>query len=147
LEHDPDDPIPVENCYWSFWNRFAEDYMRIARLFGLIALLVALGLPQAAKAETAAYGVVCDTSDQIRRYVLAEDARATLAAINEENAQSCVVMTVRFFVGSTDGTIIANDGVWTITHVLVTGVITHAGIQPIPPTPRWIAIAVASGKA
>jgi hypothetical protein len=53
--------------------------------------------------------------------------------------------TVRFFVGSTDGTLVAN--VWTITHVLVTGVITHAGIQPIPPTPRWIAIAVASRKA
>jgi hypothetical protein len=83
----------------------------------------------------------------MRRYVPAEDARATLAAINEEKAQSCVVMTVRFFVGNTDGTIVTNDGVWTITRILVTGVITHAGIQPIPPTPRWIAIAVASKTA
>jgi hypothetical protein len=75
----------------------------------------------------------------MRRYVLAEDASAALAAINEEKAQSCVIMTVRFFVGSTDGTVVANDGVWTITHVMVTGVITHTGM--------WIAIAAASKTA
>jgi hypothetical protein len=147
LEHDLDDPIPVESCYWGFWNRFAEDYMRLARLFGLIALLIALGLPQPAKAQSAASGVVCDTPDQMRRFVLGENAPAALSVINAEQGQSCAVMSVSFFVGSIEATIVAKDGVWEITHVLIVGIITHGGIRPVPPTPRWIAVAVASKPA
>ena len=36
MEYDPDDPVPIESDYWSFWNRFAEDCWRCARLFGFI---------------------------------------------------------------------------------------------------------------
>jgi hypothetical protein len=147
VEFDPDDPIPIESDYWSFWNRRAEDCLRLARLFGLLTLLVVFGLPQPAKAQSTAYGVACDTPDQIRRFILAEDATATLAAINVEKPQSCAVMSVSFFVGSNDGTIVTKDGVWTITHVLIVGVVTRGGIQPIRPTPRWIAVAVASKSA
>jgi hypothetical protein len=111
LEYDSDDPIPVESCYWGFWNRFAEEHMRLwnrfaeehmrlARLFGFIALLIALGLPQPAKAQNTGFGVVCDTPDQVRRYVLAENAPAAQAVINAEKAQSCAVMNVSFYVGS-----------------------------------------------
>jgi hypothetical protein len=35
MEHDPDDPPPGED-YWSFLNRWAEECMRYARLFGFI---------------------------------------------------------------------------------------------------------------
>jgi hypothetical protein len=147
LEHDPDDPFPVENCYWGFWNRFAEDYMRLARLFGFIALLIALGLPQPAKAQNTGSGVVCDTPDQVRRFVLAGNATAGLAMINAEQGQSCAVVNVSFYAGRMDGTIVTKDGVWEITHVLIVGIITHGGIKTIPPTPRWIAVAVASESA
>jgi hypothetical protein len=119
LQHDPDDPLPVESCYWGFWNRFAEDYMRLARLFGFIALLIALGLPQAAKAQNTGSGVVCDTSDQMRRFVLAENAPTALAMINAGQGQSCAVMNVSFYAGSIDGTAVTQDGVWQITHVLI----------------------------
>jgi hypothetical protein len=147
LQHDPDDPLPVESCYWGFWNRFAEDYMRLARLFGFIALLIALGLPQPAKAQNTGSGVVCDTSDQMRRFVLAENAPTALAVINAGQGMSCAVMNVSFYAGSIDGTTVTKDGVWEITHVLIVGIITHGGIQPIRPTPRWIAVAVASKSA
>jgi hypothetical protein len=147
VDYDPDDPLPIECLYWGFWNRFAEDWMRFARLFGLIALLIALGLPQSVKAQTAASGVVCDTPDLMRRFVLAEDASAALAVVTAQQGQSCAVMDVAFYIGGVDGTTVTKDGVWEITHVLIVGIITHGGIQPIRPTPRWIAVAVASKPA
>src|SRR3977135_1829678 len=97
MEYDLDDPLPIESDYWGFWNRFAEDWMRLARLMGFLALFVALGFPQQANAQSAAgSGVVCDTADQVRRYVLADDTQATLAAINAEKAESCSLMKVFF---------------------------------------------------
>jgi hypothetical protein len=84
MDHDLDDPLPIECCYWGFWNRLAEDYLRFARLLGVIALLIVLGLPQAARAQTAASGVVCETPDQMRRFLLAESAPAALAFVNGE---------------------------------------------------------------
>jgi hypothetical protein len=58
--------------------------MRLARLFGLLALLVALGFPQSAKAQNIGSGVVCDTPDQVRSYLLAENASTALAVLNAE---------------------------------------------------------------
>jgi hypothetical protein len=144
VDYDPDDPLPIECFYWGFWNRFAEDWMRAARLFGLIALLIILGLPQSAKAQTAASGVVCDTPDLMRRFVLAEDASTALAVVTSQQGQSCAVMDVAFYVGGVAGTTVTKDGIWDITHVLIVGIITPGGIRPISPTPRWIAVAVPS---
>jgi hypothetical protein len=79
LEYDPDDPLPIESDYWGFWNRFAEEYLRVARFLGCLALLVALGFPQPAKAQDAGYGMVCDTPDHVRRYVLADDTTGNYA--------------------------------------------------------------------
>jgi hypothetical protein len=123
--------------------------MRLARLIGLLALLATLGLPQPAKAqEQANYGVVCDTPDQVRRFVLAPDAKAILARINAEKAQTCAVMNVMFHAGKTDGKIVTKDGVWTITHALVVGIIQHGGgFQPMEPKLQWIAVAVPSKSA
>jgi hypothetical protein len=56
-------------------------------------------------------------------------------------------MKVSFYVGNVDGTIVTNGGVWKITHILIVGIATQGGIRPIEPTPRWIAIAVASESA
>ncbi len=147
MEYDLDDPLPIESVYWGFWNRLSEEWMRLARLFGLIVLLMALGLPQPAKAQSAGYGIVCDTADQVRRYVLADDTQATLAAINAEKAESCSPMKVLFHAGKVDGTIVNRDGVWRITHILVVGIAVHGGIRYIEPTARWIAIAVDSKSA
>jgi hypothetical protein len=113
-------------------------------LLGCLALLVAIGFPQPVRAQNAGYGIVCDTSDQVRRYVLADDTAATLTAINAEKAQSCALMRVSFYVGKTDATIVTKDGVSKITHILITGIVMHGGIQPVEPRPRWIAIAVPS---
>jgi hypothetical protein len=107
--------------------------MRLARLFGLLALLVVLGFPQSAKAQNIGAGVVCDTPDQVRSYVLAENAPAALAVLNAEGAQFCAAVNVSFYVGNLDGTIVTKDGVWKITHVLIVGIITHGNIQPIQP--------------
>jgi hypothetical protein len=108
---------------------------------------MALALPQPAKAQSADYGIVCDRPDQVRRYVLADDIRSTIAAINAEKEQSCSLMKVSFYIGNVDGTIMTKDSVWKITHILIVGIATHGGIRPIEPTPRWIAIAVASERA
>jgi hypothetical protein len=35
MEYDPDDPPPADD-YWGFFNRWAEECMRYARLFGFI---------------------------------------------------------------------------------------------------------------
>jgi hypothetical protein len=147
MEYDLGDPLPIENDYWGFWNRFAEETLRLPRFFGCLALLLALAFPQPAKAQNAGYGIVCDTPDQVRRYVLADDTTATLTAINAEKARSCALLKVSFYVGKKDAKLVTKDGVWQITHILITGIVTHGGIQPIDPTPRWIAIAVPSRSA
>jgi hypothetical protein len=36
MEYDPDDPPPAGSDYWGFLNRWAEECMRYARLFGFI---------------------------------------------------------------------------------------------------------------
>jgi hypothetical protein len=36
MKHDPDDPPPAGSDYWDFLNRWAEECMRYARLFGFI---------------------------------------------------------------------------------------------------------------
>jgi hypothetical protein len=56
-------------------------------------------------------------------------------------------VNVSFYVGNVDGTIVTKVGVWKITHVLIVGIITHGGIQPIQPKPQWIAVPVASKAA
>jgi hypothetical protein len=61
MEYDLDDPLPFEGQFWGFWNRFSEEWLRLARVFGFLALLVALALPQSAKAQSAGYGIVCPT--------------------------------------------------------------------------------------
>jgi hypothetical protein len=151
MEFDLDDPLPIESDYWSFWNRFAEDCMRFARFFGLLALVVAFVFPQVAKAQSArpatGYGIVCHTADQVRRFVLSDDAVSTLTAINTEKAQSCSLMKVSFYVGKVDGTVVAKDGVWEITHILVVGTGDNGGMEAVEPTPQWIAIAVPSESA
>jgi hypothetical protein len=37
MDHDPDDPPPAESDYWYYWNRWAEELMRLARLFGFLS--------------------------------------------------------------------------------------------------------------
>jgi hypothetical protein len=90
---------------------------------------------------------MCDTADQVRRYLLSEDAEATLAAINEEKAQSCGLVYVSFYVGVTDSTIVTKDGVWEITHILVVGVVTPGGVYAVQPSAQWTAFAVESRGA
>jgi hypothetical protein len=51
MEYDLDDPVPLESQFWGFWNRFAEDWMRFARFFGLLAMLIPPCLPHPAKAQ------------------------------------------------------------------------------------------------
>ena len=66
--------------------------------------------------------------------------------VTNQQGQSCAVMDVAFYVGGVAGTTVTKDGVWEITHVLIVGIITHGGVQPIRPTPRWIAVAVAVNR-
>jgi hypothetical protein len=146
-EYDLDDPLPIENDYWGFWNRLAEGGLRLSCSLGCLALLLALGIPQQAKAQEAGYGMVCDTPDQVRRYVLSDDTTATLAAINSERAQSCALMKVTFYSGKRDEKVVTKDGVWVITHILIVGVANHGGVEPVEPTPRWIAVPVPSEAA
>jgi hypothetical protein len=56
-------------------------------------------------------------------------------------------MKVTFYTGKTDAKVVTKDGVWQITHILITGIVSHRGIQPLDPRPRWIAIAVPSASA
>src|ERR1700733_7892318 len=128
------DPVPIESILWGFWNRYAEEYMRFARFFCLLALFVALGFRQPAKAQQQqAHGIICDTADQVRRFVTADDTRAILTVINAEKPRSCALMDGSFFVGNVDGTIVTKDGVWQITYVLIVGVVSHGGIRSVLP--------------
>lgn len=147
MEHDIDDPPNQDLDNWWWLNRLAEEFMRYARMFGFLAALIILGLPQFAKAQEVGHGIVCDTPEQVIRFVLADDSQATLAAINQEKAQSCALLEISFYTGSIDSTVVTRDGVWEVTHILIVGIATPHGISPVEPTPQWTAIAVPSKSA
>jgi hypothetical protein len=109
-----------------------------ARLAPLFALLAA---PFCAPSQAADYEVasslVCDTQEQVERFValFAGNAQAAIRVVNAEqkNPTACAMMNIAFMRGNQLGTARHGDNAFQITHILVIGIENGNGIQPVQP--------------
>jgi hypothetical protein len=121
-----------------------------ARIAPLFALLAAPFCVPAHAADAADYEVasslVCDTQDQVERFValFAGDAQAAIRLVNAEqkNPTACAMMNIAFVRGNQLGTARHGDNAFHITHILVIGVENGNGIQPVQPAAYYSAFGV-----
>jgi hypothetical protein len=126
------------------WDTAATAFAVIIFAFGIVFLLTSKAHAQDL---ITGEGIVCDTQEQVARYILAADAKATLASINEEKANSCAIVNVAYYVGDEGEKVVNTTGVWQITHILVIGTVMHGGVRSVSPTAQWTAFAIETASA
>ena len=109
---------------------------RIAPLFALLAAPFCVPAHAADAADyEVAWSLVCDTQEQVERFValFAGDAQAAIRVVNAEQKNACAMMNIAFVRGNQLGTARHGDNAFHITHILVIGVENGNGIQPVQP--------------
>jgi hypothetical protein len=115
----------------------AECVAAVAIVFIILLTIGSLAYAQhAAKTGT---GIVCDTPEQVARYIKSKEGDGTLAAINAENKNASAIIGVAFFTGEKSETITNGQGSWQITKILIVGVAAQDGIHPVDPVVQWSA--------
>jgi hypothetical protein len=118
-----------------------------ARLAPLFALLAApFCVPSQAADYEVAPSLVCDTQEQVERFValFAGDAQAAIRVVNTEqkNPTACAMMNIAFMRGNQLGTARHGDNAFQITHILVIGIDNGNGIQSVQPAAYYSAFGV-----
>jgi hypothetical protein len=143
IEYDADDPPPKDTWidhYWGVLNRWAEWGISYARMLGLLTMVFLLyGAGAHAQDIFLGEGLVCDTPEQVERYILSTDTEATLVQINAEKAHSCALVDVAFYKGQVVKHVHNDEGMWAITHILVIGLVVGEDIQSVQPALQWTA--------
>lgn len=109
--------------------------MRIVLGFTIASLL----LGGAVRAETneieVGTAVVCDTQNQVERFVALDngDENAAIQAVNSEagNLAACTVASLAFVRGRDAITVRTGNATFRIAPILVIGVLTSTGVQPV----------------
>jgi hypothetical protein len=103
--------------------------------FAVASLL--LCLPAQAQEIEYGKGLICDTARQAEQLVghLDGDVVAALQAVNaeEHDPNACAIMTVAFVRGPELATVRSKDGTFQVVRILVVGVGTEEGFQPVAP--------------
>jgi hypothetical protein len=95
-----------------------------------------------------ASALVCDTQQQVERFVTVFDGNAENAldavnkeTVNEEQAsrQACDIATIAYVMGPEVATTRTSAGTFRIVRVLVVGVLTENGLAASVPTPFYSA--------
>ena len=64
-------------------------------------------------------GLVCDTPDEVRQYIVSGQNEEALEAINDEKQRNaCVLIEVVFYIGEQTETVRNEQGEWRITKIL-----------------------------
>jgi hypothetical protein len=109
-----------------------------SRLTSLIMpTLLILASPARADEVQIGTSLVCDTQRQVERFVVLYDGDA-LAAVSAVNAEehddnACGMITMAFVPGPALTTARAKDATFQIIPIVVLGVVTSDGIQPVEP--------------
>ena len=117
-----------------------------ARLALLFALLAApFCVPSQAADYEVAPSLVCDTQEQVERFValFAGDAQAAIRVVNaQKNPTACAMMNIAFMRGNQLGMARHGDNAFQITHILVIGIENGNGMQPVQPAAYYSAFGV-----
>lgn len=101
------------------------------------------GLPAKAEEMNVEVGqsLVCDTQQQVERFVALFDGDAETAAnaVNEEakDPMACVIATIAYVRGHELETVRTSTGAYRIVRILVLGVVTDRGMEAAAPAPFY----------
>jgi hypothetical protein len=110
---------------------------RITLLVMPLALL--LGLPARAQEIEVGTSLICDTQEQVERFVTLYDgdAQSTVNSVNaaEHNPTACAVSTMAYVRGRQLARARNKDTTFQIVPILVLGVVTEEGVESVTPAP------------
>jgi hypothetical protein len=102
-----------------------------------LPLLASPGSPARAQEVELGTGLICDTREQVERFVSLYDgdALSTANSVNaaERNATACAVTTMAYVRGRQLATARNKDTAFQIVPILVLGVVTEAGVESVKP--------------
>jgi hypothetical protein len=103
----------------------------------VLPLLLLSGLPARAQEIEVGTSLVCDTQEQVQRFVTLYDgdARNTANSVNaaENDPTACAVFTVAYVRGRQLATARNKDTTFQIAPILVLGVVTEEGVKAVTP--------------
>ena len=103
-----------------------------------LPLLTFLGSPAQAQEVEVGTGLVCDTQEQVERFIALYDgdAQSTVNSVNaaEHNPTACGVTTMAYVRGRQLATARSKDTAFQIVPILVLGVVTEAGVESVTPS-------------
>jgi hypothetical protein len=110
---------------------------RITLLVMPLALL--LSLPARAQEIEVGTSLICDTQQQVERFVTLYDgdAQSTVNSVNaaEHNPTACAVSTMAYVRGRQLARARNKDTTFQIVPILVLGVVTEEGVESVTPAP------------
>jgi hypothetical protein len=105
----------------------------------VLPLVLVLGLPARAQEVEVGTSLICDTQEQVERFVTLYDgdAQSTANSVNaaEHNPMACAVTTMAYMRGRQLATARNKDTTFQIVPILVLGVVSEEGVESITPAP------------
>ena len=104
----------------------------------VLPLLAPLGLPAQAQAQEVEVGtsLVCDTQEQVERFIALYDGEAQ-SAVDRVNAEhgptACGLSSMAYVRGPQLATARSKDATFEIARILVLGIVTEAGVKAVTP--------------
>ena len=110
----------------------------LARLAALVLpLLAPLGLSAQAREVEVGTSLVCDTKEQVQRFIALYDgdAQSAIDRVNaaEHNPTACAVSSMAYVRGPQLATARSKDATFEIARILVLGIVTEAGVKAVTP--------------
>jgi len=107
-----------------------------------VGTIIFLGSPAFAADIAIGRGIICDTQEQMERYVAVfkGNAKEALTTVNTEakKEDACAAAVVAYLAGDTGATARNNDGdAFRVLKILVLGVVTDMGVQQVAPFPQF----------
>ena len=115
--------------------------MNLASRITLLVMPLALLLSLPARAQEIEVGtsLICDTQEQVERFVTLYDgdAQSTVNSVNaaEHNPTACAVSTMAYVRGRQLARARNKDTTFQIVPILVLGVVTEEGVESVTPAP------------
>ena len=123
-------------------------HMNMSRAFAILAIALAgVGIGGARAEPVSGRGVLCDTVEQLERYVaLVQETRASSGAIQRINAEArdtvCAVLRAVYERGEPVKRLDTFQGPAEITPIMVFAVIDGDMVRPISPIPQFTLFSV-----
>jgi hypothetical protein len=105
----------------------------------VMPLVLLLSLPARAQEIEVGTSLICDTQEQVERFVTLYDgdAQSAVNSVNaaEHNPTACAVSTMAYVRGRQLARARNKDTTFQIVPILVLGVVTEEGVESVTPAP------------